>query len=242
MKTRVVHTRFWDDGNVRRLSADATYVFMYLLTNERINMCGTFELPIDRISFDTKIGIQRTEEALKELVGTGRIRYSRDWVTIPNVSRYNSYTGPKNDVALEKEISSIPSYVTNTSIDTSIYTPPIGTRNQKSEISKEIGESEREEEMKAFWKEHRKSSIRKDIPGNVQAYEYLKREFGENLPTVLLAARLIQDDSFQNRGFQAKMTNFIGIREKIEQVEAYMIAKVDSRMSIASKLSNIPGR
>ena len=83
------------------------------------------------------------------------------------------------------------------------------------------------DEMKNLWKEHAGTTLRNHIEENLKDYKYLKKELGEELPHYLKAVRMIRADSFQKRTFQAKLINYTGLREKLEEVESYMQGHVD---------------
>lgn len=126
MKTRIVHTKIWDDNWFQDLSRATQFVFLYLITCESINICGAFEMPDRKIIYHTGVNSAELEKAKDELAG--KVLFYDGWVLIENVDKYNSFNGPKNEVAREKEISYLPEklqkYIRgiDTSIDTSIYT------------------------------------------------------------------------------------------------------------------------
>lgn len=121
MKTRIVHTKFWRDALVTSLRRDARYLFLYLLTCEAINICGIFELPDSIITADTGLSGNELSTAKKELSDSKKVVFYNGWIKVVNVNRYNSFNGPKNDIAKMREISLVPKCL-NTSIDTSIHT------------------------------------------------------------------------------------------------------------------------
>lgn len=53
MKERLLNTRFWNDGWVRKLNPLERYLFIYFLTNEHTNISGIYELPLSTIAYDT---------------------------------------------------------------------------------------------------------------------------------------------------------------------------------------------
>lgn len=138
MKTRIIHTKIWKDEWFASLSKDAKFLWLYLLTNEKLNISGIYELTDREMTFDLGEDI---DIGVKEELRPKAMFY-KNWVFIPNIEKYNSYrNAPTNQKAFEKEILSIPNDVirmilTDTSIDTSIYTPPILQEiiNKKSEI------------------------------------------------------------------------------------------------------------
>jgi hypothetical protein len=97
-------------------------------------MCGMFELPDREIKFDCDVTQTELDKAKELLSKAGKVFFYHDWVKIPNVDRYNSYSGEKNEKARDKELALVPKelidlgYSTDTSINTSIHT------YQKSEI------------------------------------------------------------------------------------------------------------
>lgn len=161
MKTRIVHTKVWRDEWFANLSKDAKFIWLYLITNDQINICGIYELTNREIKFDT--GVDITDKIKEEL--KPKAMFFKTWIFIPNVDKYNKYrNAPTNQKAFETEINLIPGDVieeilSDTSMYTSIYTHPIlqeirnkkqGTKNKEQGTSNK--ESEIEEESPLDWK------------------------------------------------------------------------------------------
>lgn len=135
MKTRIVHTKIWKDTWFTSLPRASSLIFLYLITCETNNICGTFELPDRNIMFDTGTNSQELEQAKQDLIG--RVIFHEGWVHLVHNGKYNNYvTNSKMQTAYNKELLVIPSKVSeyiskyDTSIDTSIHTP----NNHKSKI------------------------------------------------------------------------------------------------------------
>lgn len=135
MKTRIIHTKIWQDEWFCGLSRASRFVFIYLLTCPQNNISGKFELPDRIIIFDTGVSRDELEQAKKDLAE--RVVFYLGWVRIIHTNKYNNYVNnPKLEVALKREIELIPEEINrvldeyDTSIHTSIYTP----NNHKSEI------------------------------------------------------------------------------------------------------------
>ena len=111
MKTRMVYTKFWHDNYVSELTAKEKLVFIYLITNEKINLCGIYELPDKYIRFD--LGLTQPElEGIKEkFMKDGKFLFIDGWVSIVNFNGYNSFAGEKNERAKQKELEQIPQKV-----------------------------------------------------------------------------------------------------------------------------------
>ncbi len=113
MKTRVIHTRFWEDEKVANLSREAKFLFIYLLTNSRINLIGIFELTDRIIQFETGFEEEELTNVKEELCDNQRVIFYNGWIYVVNAMKHSNYTGDKNDIAKEKEAGIIPKEVAN---------------------------------------------------------------------------------------------------------------------------------
>lgn len=137
MKTRTVHTRFWQDEFINTLTAKEKLLFIYLITNDRTSLTGMYELPDKYIRADIDMTQKELDVAKGKLSENNKILFHSSWIKIINHDKFNSYTGEKIDVAKEKEMALLPKELieyqcpTDTSIDTSSDTP-------NKDISKDI--------------------------------------------------------------------------------------------------------
>ncbi len=143
MKTRIIHTRFWQDNFVSSLNHKEKLVFIYLLTNDRVNLVGIYELPDKYIKVDLNLTESELQRIKQKLHKANRILFKNGWIKIVRHDKYNSYKGKTVNKAKKKELSNIPVFFIqdgggiDTSIDTSIDTPnnhKSKTINQKSKI------------------------------------------------------------------------------------------------------------
>lgn len=133
MKTRIIHTKIWKDEWFSSLPRIGKLLFQFLLTNENVNMCGCYELNDKEI----KLWLDFTDKELIEAKRSisQKAFFKNGWVRLLNHDKYNSYgKGEKQEVTLNKEISQIPEYMNDTSIDTSIDTQAILALNHNTEI------------------------------------------------------------------------------------------------------------
>lgn len=123
MKTRIVHTKFWEDSFVCSLDSEEKLFFLYLLTNARIGLTGIYELQDRYIIFDLGIKsddplfvknpskaedkLQRMKEKLQK---EDKIYFVDGYVAIKNAKKYNDYSkGSENQQnAYYREIDMIP--------------------------------------------------------------------------------------------------------------------------------------
>lgn len=105
MKTRIIHTKIWDDEWFTELSEHAQYLFFYIITNHRINLCGIYELPTKIIIRETKIRVRDFLKAKEELYP--KVLFYRNFVWVVNAQRHGGYKGEKNNIACERELEFI---------------------------------------------------------------------------------------------------------------------------------------
>jgi len=81
---RSVNTKFWSDAFIEDLEPKEKLLFLYLLTNDKTNMLGVYEISIKRISNET--GLTK-EEIIKAFEAFERVRkayYFDNVVFLPN--------------------------------------------------------------------------------------------------------------------------------------------------------------
>lgn len=139
MKTRIIHTKVWEDPFFRGLSKPARYLFFYFITNYRINLCGIYELSEELICFETGFKEEELQKLKKEL--SPKIKFFDNWVYVVNAKKLGGYSGKLCDQGIDKEMLTIPDYIKKCFIDGVCDTPckgyeyPLqGTRNKKQEI------------------------------------------------------------------------------------------------------------
>lgn len=108
MKARIIHTKIWQDSFVAELNPTEKLVFIYLITNERINIVHCYECPERVIAFETGVGRDVVASTKAKLQEAGKIRCYKDWVQLLNGDRYQQFTGEKNELAKQREIKLMP--------------------------------------------------------------------------------------------------------------------------------------
>lgn len=145
MKTRIIHTKIWQDDWFYDLSANAQRLFMYCLTNQHIGLSGIYELSDRVICFDLKLQLDELQQLKTELIK--KVLFIEGWVCITNASKHCSYTGEKNEIAVKKELEAIPFSVKKYIIDTlsttknSVFEALDTSINQKSELINQKSET-----------------------------------------------------------------------------------------------------
>lgn len=108
MKTRIIHTRFWEDEKVAGFSREAKLLFIYLFTNSRMNMIGIYELADRIISFETGLNKEELIKAKEELQEAQRMVFYKNWIYVVNAIKYCDFKGPTHQAPKAKEINNIP--------------------------------------------------------------------------------------------------------------------------------------
>lgn len=145
MKTRSLHTRIWHDSWFEKLSLVEKLLFLYLLTNEYINLPGVYELSDRRILIET--GLSQTQLDKAKVAINPKIIFYKDWVIIKNIDRYDNYSGGKLLKAKKVQLSEIPLDIQDKALEFrntlsigyrySMDTPNSNSNSNKKEIVKE---------------------------------------------------------------------------------------------------------
>jgi hypothetical protein len=152
MKTRIVHTRYWQDSFILSLDKDTRLFFLYLLSNQYINICGIYELPDQIVIMETGLTHEQLQTCKQTLEKSQKAIFYKGWVQVVNVERYNFYrNSPKNEIAYNKEIMLIPKefpLIKGDIADTSIYTSIDTPINHKSKIINHKSKRESMQELR----------------------------------------------------------------------------------------------
>jgi hypothetical protein len=109
MKTRIIHTRFWQDNFVCQLSHKEKLLFVYLITNEKLGLTGIYELPDKYIKVDLELNQTELNIAKSKFQKARKFYFDNGWIVVINVNKYNNYTSsPKVKKAYNKELENIP--------------------------------------------------------------------------------------------------------------------------------------
>ena len=154
-KQRIINTKFWDDSFIRSLKATEKLLYIYLISNPLTNICGIYEISLDRIVFDTGIPSNLVEKSFKLFIQKGKILYTDGWIKIVNFSKYQNEKSPKIKKGIENELENIPCDIKAKFDTVSIpYTYPIDTlshSNSNSNSNSNLKEKIYKKEFLEFW-------------------------------------------------------------------------------------------
>lgn len=119
MKTRIIYTKIHEDSYFRSLTDREQNYFQFLLTNEKVNLCGVYECP-DWYVLACKPSWKRADlvRMKAKFMKDGKFLFFDSWIKIINYSKYNQYTGESNKKAIKSELSRIPDALLRDSVDT----------------------------------------------------------------------------------------------------------------------------
>lgn len=90
-KLRSLSTSFWSDPFIEDLTAAEKLLFIYLITNEKTNMLGIYEVSIKKISFETGIDKTTVENALKRFESLNKVKYIDNHIILVNFLKHQNF-------------------------------------------------------------------------------------------------------------------------------------------------------
>ncbi len=107
----MINTKFWSDTWVVNLDPIEKLLFLYLLTNERTNICGAYELPLKYMAVESGIDKDMVEKILKRFSKDKKIQYVDGWIVIKNFSKHQNSKSPKIQLGIDREMKEIPNEI-----------------------------------------------------------------------------------------------------------------------------------
>lgn len=164
MKTRIIHTKFYQDSYILSLEPLERWFFLYLLTNERVEKTGAYELPLQIARVETGLEVEEMNKYLSKFQTSGKIFYIEGYVVIKNILKYQDYSkGSEKQVqSYNKELNSLPKRVLDIVLNNDLTSSELvsnqletGSKlviNNKEEIINNKKEIIKEENLKKFKK------------------------------------------------------------------------------------------
>jgi len=90
-KLRSVSTGFWSDPWIEELTTSEKLLYLYLITNEKTNMLGVYEVSFRKISFETGIDKKTIEKAFESFERVGKVRYVKNYVVLLNFLKHQNF-------------------------------------------------------------------------------------------------------------------------------------------------------
>jgi hypothetical protein len=106
-KNRWINTKFWSDGYIEELDPIEKLLFLYLLTNERTNVAGVYELPRKIMSVETGIEKSMLDNILARFEADGKIVTYEKYIRVMNSDTHQNMSNPKIQIGKKNVIDSL---------------------------------------------------------------------------------------------------------------------------------------
>ena len=149
MKTRMLWTKIWDDSWFDNLSQNSRILFIYLISNQDVNLSGCYSITDKKIIYHTHLTVEELKLSKDEL--KDKVKFINDWVYVVNSQGYNHFTGKSNEIAVSRELELIPNNVKDTLFKDKPYTPStpsIQSINHNHNINHNLNPNNAEEKFK----------------------------------------------------------------------------------------------
>ena len=100
-KLRSLNTAFWSDTWIEELKPSEKLLYLYLITNERTNMLGIYELSMGRICFETGLDSRTVSNALEAFQRVGKVDYRENYVILKNYLKHQKYNPNMQKAAID---------------------------------------------------------------------------------------------------------------------------------------------
>jgi len=92
MKYRQIKTSFWEDGYILDLTPDEKLLFIYLFTNNKVNLCGIYELADRTIHYTLGLTLAEITKHKTKFEKDGKFIFHKNWVFIVSYCEHNIYS------------------------------------------------------------------------------------------------------------------------------------------------------
>lgn len=149
MKARILHTKLWEDDYFNNLTTAEKLLFIYLITNEKVDIIEVYEITTRKIMFDTGLSDETVRNAKNKIAESGKILFNGNYVLLRNAGKYQNFTGKSNETAKTKSFGNLPTEIQRWYIEIighPPYTPPTVSviSNKYSVISNNTKEPKKE--------------------------------------------------------------------------------------------------
>jgi hypothetical protein len=109
------------------------YLFLYLITNEHVSLCGAYEMRLDEIGLYTGLDYRQTlPQMLRRLEDVGLAIYRDGWVVIPKYTAKMSLGNPKVRKGVESGIAALPENIRSLIIANDCQSSPMDSQSSTS--------------------------------------------------------------------------------------------------------------
>jgi len=131
-KQRYIDTKIWSDTWISDLDPIEKLLFFYILTNERTNIAGIYELPLKIMAVETGIEIETIKRVLNRFEKDKKVIYLNGWIGIKNFIKHQDIKNEKILKGINLILEDIPTDILDTLSIPYIY--PLNNTNTNTNI------------------------------------------------------------------------------------------------------------
>lgn len=140
--SRMVRSRFWKDSFIQgKLNPLDRYLFLYLITNDKTNISGIYEIPMKFIAMETGLDISELERSMFPRLSE-KIEYFDGWVIIKNFQKHQNLKSASIKTAIFKELSKVSEKVLKQAISIGyidgVYTVSTPSREVQEQVQVQV--------------------------------------------------------------------------------------------------------
>jgi hypothetical protein len=104
-----IYKTFWTDSKIDEFTADDKYLYLYLLTNPRVSLCGCYEINIKHMAYETLLSTDKVQKSIERLSKSNVVKYCKETkeLLIVNWHRFNWTSSPRLIGGVRKEIETV---------------------------------------------------------------------------------------------------------------------------------------
>lgn len=108
-KKRYISDSIWTDTWFEQQTPEKKLLFMYLLTNKLVSICGFYELAVRQIAFDTGIWIKQVTNYLEDFEADKKVFYNNGMICIVNFVKNQNITSEQDKlwIGIKREVSEL---------------------------------------------------------------------------------------------------------------------------------------
>lgn len=105
-----IESKFWQDKRIQKLSIEARYLMLYLLTSPHRNIIGIYYLPVSYACSDLGLNDQQFGKLLKELIDNDFVSYDEEsnMVLVKNYLEHNPLENQNQIKGAIKKLNELP--------------------------------------------------------------------------------------------------------------------------------------
>ena len=115
-KLRSISTSFWSDPFIEELTVSEKLLYLYLITNEKTNMLGIYEVSIRKISFETGIDKTTVEKSLKRFENLKKVKYIQNYIILTKFLKHQNFNTNMKKSAIDVYLN-LPNFLIDSSLD-----------------------------------------------------------------------------------------------------------------------------